>query len=608
MERDEQEHPVGPSPGEVSRRAREINLLRFLMVCAVLVAIAAVFLPWWWFSGTTGLWSGASAFAVWGGCSGTLCRFWNFPALFTTFQIAASMFFIGTALAVTTLAMLFWPGAGARQAKGWFISGIAGSIMLLAGPVYLNILLPESLGAGVPNGNLPEPAFAGPAAGLVGWGGVTWGGGAGWYVALVASGLFLASTLVAFVLTVMPGVYPRRGRMPDRLPQTGLAESQAGPPVESKVRWAAAVGLFALGIALVLAGTILPWWTISDGHLSDQVWYLRLACSTAGSNGMCIVFSGTFAPLENGPLGPALIVMIAALVLSTLALGFSILARRRSAFGLLLVPTGLLAAFLAALAPAYVYFALPAWMYRYTGGFAEFFGSAWFGSWGAGTGWFASLVAAVILLASTVIASSAGARHVSRGPEGLARTPHESPSLRSSSDLKGRLGPSTVVCLIFLVVTAVLLALVLNSVWWIFEQFGAPVSFYLGFFCRSDGSCFSSETAVYPSEPFGVASAVIWVGFLLSVVCVADLILAVFRPRFGRVLPFAALAGSLFILGEAIDFFFATPAGYGSTLGPGIGWYLALVSVATFFTAGVSGVFALRRLRRLGDFRLPQEG
>lgn len=170
-----------------------------LFILTIVVLGIAMTLSWWNITATSG---GSDAFYLGNVCSGGRCdSYQGFPGLQDVFGLTNDLILAGLALSIVALACfvlaIFWPRLGVATLG----VSLIGAVIALAGPAYLYVALPGALStfAGAPTavssffGSYTSPGgiFTGPVT-------YTWGGGAGWYAALIAFVLFLGSTVIAF--------------------------------------------------------------------------------------------------------------------------------------------------------------------------------------------------------------------------------------------------------------------------------------------------------------------------------------------------------------------------------------------------------------------------
>jgi len=176
--------------GDLARRfgGRTIAGLVLVILTIVLIGIVTTF-SWWNISSSNG---GTAAFYLGSACGGTSCAsYQGYPALHDAFALTNTLVLASLALSVFTFIFLalsiLWP----RLGIGALVTGVVGSILLLVAPVYLYFGLPGAIGSPVNGffGSYTQP-------GAPTW--YAWGGGTGWFMALVVSGLFIVSTLLAF--------------------------------------------------------------------------------------------------------------------------------------------------------------------------------------------------------------------------------------------------------------------------------------------------------------------------------------------------------------------------------------------------------------------------
>ncbi len=196
---------------------RTVAALVLLLLTIVLIGIVTT-LAWWTFSSSSG---SSTAFYLSQACSGGACTgYEGSPSLHDTFALTNDLVLGSLVLSIATLAFLlvsvFWP----RWGIGTLLTGLIGSLLLLAAPLYLFASLPGALNS---TGNSPVTGFFGSStsSGLFGTTTYTWGGGSGWFMALVVFVLYLASAAIAFSaarrlqplgdVRLQPRLYPAPG-------------------------------------------------------------------------------------------------------------------------------------------------------------------------------------------------------------------------------------------------------------------------------------------------------------------------------------------------------------------------------------------------------------
>lgn len=189
-------HPPG-SAGDLGQRfgSRTIAAVVLLLATMVLIGVTTT-LAWWTVSSSSG---SSSAWYLGDACSGGTCTGYDgYPALHDTFGLTSDLAFGALALSVATLIFLLVSAIRPRWATTTLLTGVIGSLLQLAAPLYLFAALPGAMNA---SGDSSVTSFFGSATspGFFGFGAATytWGGGSGWYLALVVFVLFLASTAIA---------------------------------------------------------------------------------------------------------------------------------------------------------------------------------------------------------------------------------------------------------------------------------------------------------------------------------------------------------------------------------------------------------------------------
>lgn len=176
---------------------RTIVGIVLLILTLILLGIVTTF-SWWNLSADSGYTSGWYLGNV---CSAGSCQDYSgYPALHDTFGLTNALVLGAIGLAVVAFVLfvlsIFWPRIGA----GVLVTGILGSLLLLAAPIYLYVALPGALQSSTSSRSFVT-GFFGSATTTGLFGGTTtwnWGGGTGWYMAFVEFAIFLVATLVAF--------------------------------------------------------------------------------------------------------------------------------------------------------------------------------------------------------------------------------------------------------------------------------------------------------------------------------------------------------------------------------------------------------------------------
>jgi len=183
-------------PTEIGRRfgGRTIAGLVLLVLTIILIGTTTAF-SWWNLSTSSGA---TSAWYLGTACSGNSCQnYQGYPAIHDAFGLANALVLTALGLAIFTLVLfvlsIFWPRVGI----GTLITGLIGSLLLLASPIYLFFALPGAMSA---SGATFVTGFFGSytQSGFFGSTTYTWGGGTGWYLAIVVSAIFFVSMVLGF--------------------------------------------------------------------------------------------------------------------------------------------------------------------------------------------------------------------------------------------------------------------------------------------------------------------------------------------------------------------------------------------------------------------------
>ncbi len=607
------------------------RLTLLLLASALIVAGAAVLLPWWQVSSTllqVGSPTRATAFWLPGLCSATACSGAPaFASMTAVFQVTAALEYIGLALGLASLAYLCIAGGRPALLHRSLGLRLCASLFLLLAPVNLYIALPWAF----PPFFLPTIEFSGvllssphcsPAYCAL----FAWGSSTGWWLSFVASAVLFGSALIA-----LPFGFARR--IPKSVAHGPNAEGDT-PRLRAAFlhlrrilrRPRAPTLALILCAALIVTTLLLPWWSIASagpyaGPGRAQQYYLYQRCSDSG----CIVYAPFYSFWGYAAIfGVAFALVLAALALSLLTLGFFVLSSRRPGLAPLIPPTGLLLASFLAMAPAYLLFAGAEATSTDTFGSTAFFGSDAYSAWGADVGWYLAFLASVACLLATGYAASA-ARRRSDTPATVGATSNgdELSSVVPPAP-SPRLGLRTTAPAVLFVLTIVIGAVSISTMWygvWTFSVFQAPTLWHLGFVC-SRGVCVNYQGAAAALAAFGLTSALVWAGLGLAFLSLGFMILAIVRPRFARFVAVAGMAGSVLFLVAPIYLFSAmapgaasaasgsaiSPAFFGPYWGPGAGWWMAFLASGTSSIGTILAAAAQRHLEERGDLAFRFEG
>jgi hypothetical protein len=157
-------------------------------------------LPWWIRSNSNGI---TQTWYLTYACDGRCVSYQGFPPLRDLFGLTNAFVLAAFVLSIATLATymlsLFRPKAGV----GVLAAGTGGAVLILAAPMYLFFALPGTISIYSPY-DVVGSFFGSCIPSRPGSGCTTaesWGGGAGWFVAIAAFVVFLSATTIA--LTVL---------------------------------------------------------------------------------------------------------------------------------------------------------------------------------------------------------------------------------------------------------------------------------------------------------------------------------------------------------------------------------------------------------------------
>ncbi len=185
--------------GDISRRfsGRTIAALILLALAVILVGVSTT-LSWWNISASNGT---SGAFYLTNACAGGSCAgYQGEPGLQDAFALTNDLVLIGLALAVFTLVLFIASVFCPRVGVGTLATGIIAALLLLAAPVYLYVALPGAITTFTGASRVTSffGSYTSPAGFLTPSVTTTWGGGSGWYVALVSFAVLLVSAIFAF--------------------------------------------------------------------------------------------------------------------------------------------------------------------------------------------------------------------------------------------------------------------------------------------------------------------------------------------------------------------------------------------------------------------------
>jgi len=177
-------------PGNSRRRlgARRVQALVLEILTTALIGVSTV-LSWWDLSATSV--GSTSGFYLNSTCNGPSCgSYESNQALAAAFAVTFALVIGSLALSVLALSFLLMSTRRPGLAAEAVFTGVIGSVLLLAAPVYLYFALPAAIGPSV-SGFFGSYRFSPSSV-------FSWGGGPGWFMAFVALSFYVASTLVVY--------------------------------------------------------------------------------------------------------------------------------------------------------------------------------------------------------------------------------------------------------------------------------------------------------------------------------------------------------------------------------------------------------------------------